>query len=261
MKSVPLMFALAGLLAAGTASAAVVTKKVEYDVDGQKMQSVLVYDDAGAKRPGLVMAPNWMGLGEDQVSKARTIAGKDYVILVADVYGVGNWPKNPDEAGKATEKMYKDRDVLRKRINAALEQLKKQSGAPLDGKNWGAIGFCFGGATALDLARSGADIAGVATFHANLASDDVTMAKNIKGKVLVMNGGDDKFVSPESIQTFQKEMRDANADWQFISYGGAVHCFAEPDEQGRIPGCLYNERAAKRAFAQMHTFFAEVFTK
>ncbi|MDC8015582.1 dienelactone hydrolase family protein [Tahibacter soli] len=260
MKSAAFLFAFAALALAGNAHAAVVTNKIEYDVDGAKMQSVLVYDDAGAKRPGLVMAPNWMGLGEDQVSKAATIAGKDYVILVADVYGVGNWPKNPDEAGKATEKMYKERNVLRKRINAALDQLKKQAGgAPLDGKNWGAIGFCFGGATALDLARSGADVAGVATFHANLASDDVTMAKNIKGKVLVMNGGDDKFVSPESIQTFEKEMRDAKVDWQFINYGGAVHCFAEPDEQGRIPGCLYNERAAKRSFAQMRAFFADVF--
>ena len=261
MKS-SLLCSLAALALAGNAHAAMVTKKIDYEVDGQKLQSVLVYDDAGAKRPGLVMAPNWMGLGEDQASKAKDIAGKDYVILIADVYGVGNWPKSIDEAGKATEKMYKERNVLRKRINAALDQLKKQAGsAPLDGKNWGAIGFCFGGATALDLARSGADVAGVATFHANLASDDVTLAKNIKGKVLVMNGGDDKFVSPESIQTFEKEMRDANVDWQFVNYGGAVHCFAEPDEQGRVPGCLYNERAAKRAFAQMRVFFNDVFSK
>lgn len=261
MKPVSLLFAAFGLVAAGSVSAAMVVKPVEYDVDGKKMRSMLVYDDAGAKRPGLVMAPNWMGLGEDQVSKAKTIAGTDYVILVADVYGVGNWPKNPEEAGKAAEGMYKERNVLRKRINAALDQLKKTAGAPLDGKNWGAIGFCFGGATALDLARSGADVAGVATFHANLASDDVSMAKNIKGKVLVMNGGDDYFVSPESIQTFQKEMRDAKVDWQFVSYGGALHCFAEPDAHGQVKGCEYNERAAKRSFAQMRSFFADVFTK
>lgn len=262
MKLASVILALLGLAAAGNAAAAMVEKPIEYDVDGKKMRSVLVYDDAGAKRPGLVMAPNWMGFGEDQVTKAKTIAGKDYVILIADVYGVGNWPKNPDEAGKASSGMYKERNTLRARINAALDQLKKQTAAaPLDGKNWGAIGFCFGGATALDLARSGADVAAVATFHANLASDDVAMAKNIKGKVLVMNGGDDKFVSPESIQTFEKEMRDANVDWQFINYGGALHCFAEPDAQGQVPGCVYNERAAKRSFAQMHSFFASVFVK
>lgn len=261
MKIATTFCTLLGFALAGDALAAMVEKPVEYDVGGKKMRSVLVYDDAGAKRPGLVMAPNWMGLGEDQVTKAKAIAGKDYVILIADVYGVGNWPKNPDEAGKASSGMYKERKVLRERINAALDQLKKQTSAPLDGKNWGAIGFCFGGATALDLARSGADIAAVATFHANLASDDVTMAKNIKGKVLVMNGGDDNYVSAEQIQTFEKEMRDAKVDWQFINYGGALHCFAEPDAQGQVPGCFYNERAAKRSFAQMRSFFADVFVK
>ena len=156
--------------------------------------------------------------------------------------------------------MYDHRTDLRARINAALDQLKAQAGkAPLDGKHYGAIGFCFGGAVALDLARSGADIAGVATFHANLATDDASMAKNIKAKVLVMNGGDDKFVPDEQITGFQKEMRDANVDWQFLSFGGALHCFAEPDEHGEVKGCEYNERAAKRAFAQMHHFFDDVF--
>ena len=121
--------------------------------------------------------------------------------------------------------------------------------APLDGKHWGAFGFCFGGATTLDLARSGADVQGVVSFHGNLATDDPAMAKNIKAKVLAMNGGDDKFVSDDSIVAFKKEMRDANVDWQFLSYGGAVHCFAIPSAKGEVPGCQYNERAAKRGYA------------
>ena len=256
-----LSLCLLSCLAANAAHAAMVTKNLDYDVGGKKMQSVLVYDDAvKAARPGIVMTPDWLGINADNVALAKQIAGRDYVILVADVYGVDSRPKNPQEAGAATENMYAHRGDLRARINAALAQLKAQgTKAPLDGAHWGAIGFCFGGATTLDLARSGADVQGVVSFHGNLATDDPTLAKNIKAKVLVLHGADDKFESPEQIAGFQQEMRDANVDWQFLSYGGAVHCFAIPSADGKIPGCKYDARTAKRAFAQMKEFFAEVF--
>ena len=256
-----LSLCLLSCLAANAAHAAMVTKNLDYDVGGKKMQSVLVYDDAvKAARPGIVMTPDWLGINADNVALAKQIAGRDYVILVADVYGVDSRPKNPQEAGAATENMYTHRGDLRARINAALAQLKAQgTKAPLDGAHWGAIGFCFGGATTLDLARSGADVQGVVSFHGNLATDDPTLAKNIKAKVLVLHGADDKFESPEQIAGFQQEMRDANVDWQFLSYGGAVHCFAIPSADGKIPGCKYDARTAKRAFAQMKEFFAEVF--
>ena len=244
-----------------SAHAAMVAKDIAYDVDGKKMQSVLVYDDATkTPRPGLVMTPDWLGMNADQVALAKQIAGKDYVILVADVYGVEVRPKNADEATAASGAMYKHRADLRARITAALAQLRAQAGkAPLDGKHWGAIGFCFGGATTLDLARSGADVQGVVSFHGNLATDDPALAKNIKAKVLAMNGGDDKFVPEAQIVAFQKEMRDANVDWQFLSFGGAVHCFAIPTADNSVPGCRYNPKAAKRAFALMHSFFDEAF--
>jgi dienelactone hydrolase len=256
-----LSLCLLSCLAASAAQAAVVTKNLDYEVGGKKMQSVLVYDDSvQSARPGIVMTPDWLGINADNIALAKQIAGRDYVILVADVYGVDTRPKNADEAGAATEIMYAHRSELRARINAALAQLKAQGAkAPLDGKHWGAIGFCFGGATTLDLARSGADVQGVVSFHGNLSTDDASMAKNIKSKVLVLHGGDDKFESPEQIAGFQKEMRDANVDWQFLSYGGAVHCFAIPSADGKIPGCKYDARTAKRAFAQMHQFFSETF--
>jgi dienelactone hydrolase len=259
---------LTRLVAMATASlfalplqAAMVSRPIDYAVGGKKMQSVLVYDD-GVKtpRPGIVMTPDWMGMNDNQIALAKQIAGRDYVILVADVYGIDVRPKNADEAGAASDSMYKHRSDLRARIGSALEQLKAQAGkAPLDGRHWGAIGFCFGGATTLDLARSGAQVGGVVTFHANLTTDDPALAKNIKAKVLVLHGADDKFESPEQVAGFQKEMRDANVDWQFLIFGGAVHCFAIPTADGSVPGCLYNERAAKRGFAQMHAFFDEVF--
>jgi dienelactone hydrolase len=253
----PVLF---GLFAASL-HAEMVAKPVAYEVGGKKMQSVLVYDAAvQTPRPGLVMAPDWMGMNDAQVALAKQIAGKDYVILVADVYGVDVRPKTAAEAGAASNAMYAHRADLRARIGAALEQLKAQAGkAPLDGRNWGAIGFCFGGATALDLARGGADIAGVAVFHANLASGAPALADRIQAKVLAMHGADDTFESPEQIAGFQKEMRDAHADWQFVVYGGAVHCFAIPTADGSVPGCKYDPPVAKRAFAQMHRFFDEVF--
>jgi len=251
---------IALLIGAGAAQAAMVTKNVEYDVGGKKMQSVLVYDDASkSARPGLVMTPDWLGMNDNQIALAKQIAGKDYVILVADVYGAAVRPKNADEAGAAAKDMYAHRADLRARINAALDQLKAQKGAPLDGKHWGAFGFCFGGATTLDLARSGADLQGVVSFHGNLAAGDGMPKDNIKAKVLALNGGDDKFVSQESIVAFQNEMREAGADWQFVSFGGALHCFAIPSAKGDVTGCKYDERTSKRAFVMMHNFLDEAF--
>lgn len=254
------IFALIFLCAAPS-RAAMVSREVSYQVGGKQMQSALVYDDASkTPRPGLVMAPDWLGMNDNQIALAKQIAGKDYVILVADVYGIDMRPKSPDEAGKATKTMYDHRADLRARIDAALDALKHEVGkAPLDGKHWGGFGFCFGGATILDLARSGADVAGVVSFHGNLGTDDPSLAKNIKGKVLALHGADDTFESPEQIAGFQKEMRDANVDWQFHAFSGAVHCFAIPSADGSVPGCKYNERAARRGLAQMHMFFDEIF--
>lgn len=235
------------------------TQTLRYHVDKVEIESVLVYDDStSAKRPALVMVPNWMGVNAAQIEKAKAIAGKDYVILVADVYGTGTRPKNSDEAGKAAMAMYADLGALRARVNAALDQLASAKDAPIDGGRLGAIGFCFGGATALELARSGADIAGVVSFHGNLATEQPAKAGEVKARVLALNGADDSYVPAEQIEGFTKEMQGAGIDWQFVNLGGAVHCFAEPD-QNNGPGCVYNERAAKRAYRMMNDFFAEAF--
>ncbi|MBX3701207.1 MAG: dienelactone hydrolase family protein [Dokdonella sp.] len=253
------LLALAMVLAA-PAEAAMVTRPIDYEVGGTKMQSVLVYDAAvQTPRPGLVMAPDWLGLSADNIALARQIAGRDYVILVADVYGAALRPQDAAAASAAVKPLYADRGVLRARINAALAQLKAQQGkAPLDGRHWGAFGFCFGGTGVLDLARSGADVAGVVSFHGNL-SGDASFKDAIKARVLVLHGADDGFEPPAQIAAFQDEMRAARADWQFVSYGGAVHCFAIPTATGATPGCKYDERTARRAYAQMRAFFTEAF--
>ena len=256
--------ALAVATAAGFASivsAAPTDRPVSWTVDGTTFDGVVVYDDAtAAPRPGLLMVPNWYGVTDAAVEKAKTIAGDDYVILLVDMYGRGVRPANPDEAGKAAGAVYADRAGMRERINAALATLRGLEGAPLAKDDIGAIGFCFGGATVLELARSGADVAGVASFHGALNTSAPAAAGAIRTSVLVMNGADDTFVSAGEIDAFEKEMRESGADWQFINYGGAVHCFAEPDEDGSvIPGCKFHEPSYRRSMAKMRAFFEERF--
>jgi dienelactone hydrolase len=158
------------LLCATQAFAAMQAKPVEWKLDKQSFSGVLVYDDASAaRRPGLVMVPDWKGVTDNAIAKARHVAGSDYVVLVADMYGKDVRPKNDEEAMAQVKQLYGDRALLRARINKALDVLKAQAGAaPLDVGKLGALGYCFGGATVLELARGGADIAAVVTFHGGL---------------------------------------------------------------------------------------------
>jgi len=177
------------------------------------------------------------------------VAGKDYVILLTDMYGAKVRPTNDDEAKAAIKPLYGDRVLMRKRANMALDQLKAQAKtAPIDLTRLAAIGFCFGGTAVLDLARSGADIAAVVSFHGGLQTDDTSLAKNIKARVLVMNGADDKGTMPDA-DKFMDEMRGSKADWQFVVLGNAVHCFTETDQHSA--GCAYDERAAQRSYRMM----------
>jgi dienelactone hydrolase len=256
-----LRFVLAAVLAACTmpAFAAMQAKPVEWKVGDDSFSGVLVYDDANAiKRPGLVMVPDWMGVTDGAIAKAKHIAGNDYVVLVADVYGKDVRPKDSDEAMAQVKKMYADRKALRVRANKALEVLKAQaSSAPLDAAKLGAIGYCFGGATVLELARSGADIAGVVTFHGGLDTSMPAEKGVVKASLLVLNGADDKGTASD-IAAFEKEMDAAGADWQFVNFSGTVHCFALPDANSP-PGCVYNPLSTQRAERMMHGFFAERF--
>jgi dienelactone hydrolase len=204
------------------------------------------------------MVPDWKGVSDNAVAKAKHVAGGDYVVLVADVYGKGVRPKNDDEAKAQVKALYADRNVLRARVAKALEVLKAQAGkAPLDAALIGALGYCFGGAGVLELARSGADLAGVVTFHGGLATSMPAQKGAVKASLLVLNGADDKGTAGD-IPAFEKEMNEAGADWQFVNFSGAVHCFALP-EANNPPGCVYNERATRRGERMMRDFFDERF--
>ena len=255
------LFAVLLSLFATTAHAGPRADKISWKEGGKDFDGYLVWDDASkAARPGLVMVPNWYGVNDSAIAKAKTLAGRDYVILLADVYGRGLRPKNPDEAGKASGGAMADPAALRARAATALATLRGAAGkAPVDPKRIGAIGFCFGGLVALELARSGADLDGVATFHANLSTKQPAKKGVLKSPVLVMNGAEDTFVPAAQIAAFKAEMRAANADWQFVDFGGAVHCFAEPDEHNTVPGCNFNPSAYRRSVRMMRGFFIERF--
>ena len=258
LRSVILLAAL--IFATRPAMAAWHTQSVEWELDGETFSGVLVYDKStDAARPGIVMVPNWMGVNEAAVERAREIAGSRYVVLVADVYGKNVRPADTREASAQAGRMYADRSVLRARAAKALEVLRANAdAAPLSGDRPGAVGFCFGGTTVLELARSGAELAGVVSLHGGLKTDLPASAKPA-ASILVLNGAADTYVAPEEIAAFQQEMDKAQADWQFVNYAGAVHCFAEANAASP-PGCVYHPLAAKRAFAAMHGFFDEVFS-
>jgi dienelactone hydrolase len=258
MKKSLLPLALAGLV--GAAEAAVVVKPVPYEIDGEAFEGMLIYDDAvTTPRPGLLMVPSWLGVTEDSAKKAARAAGDKYVVFMADMYGKAIRPSNAQEAGAAAGAVRGDRQLMRKRAQAAVEVLKAQTAqVALDVSKLGAIGFCFGGGAVLELARSGADLKGFVSFHGNLDTPNPNDAQNIKAPVLVLHGADDPSVPPEQVEGFIAEMKGAKADWQLVSYGGAVHSFSNP--QANVPGRNeYHPVVAARAFKAMDQLFDEVF--
>ncbi len=241
--------------------AATQSRAVEWKSGAQTFSGFIVYDDASTeKRPGLLMVPDWMGVTEDALAKAKQIAGDDYVVLVVDMYGKGVRPENAEQAQAEVKKLYGDRDAMRARMNASLEALRHEAAsAPLDVARIAAFGYCFGGSSVLELARSGADVDGVITFHGGLDTSAPAKAGVVKAPILVLNGAEDRGTAPH-IAAFEKEMNDAGADWQFVNFSGAVHCFAL-ENANRPPGCVYNARAAKRAYRMMDDFLDEVFAE
>lgn len=256
MKKSLIPLALVGLV--GLAEAAVVEKAVPYEIDGKAFEGMLIYDNAvTSPRPGLLMVPDWLGVTEDSAKMAARAAGDKYVVFVADMYGKGVRPSNPDEAKAAADAVKADRPMMRKRAQAAVEVLKAQTSQVDTSRLW-AIGFCFGGGSVLELARSGAPLKGFVSFHGSLDTPNPADAQNIKAPVLVLHGANDPSVTPAQVDGFLAEMKAAKIDWQLVSYGGAVHSFTNP--LANVPGRnQYHPTVATRAFKAMNDLFDEVF--
>ncbi|MBI5496818.1 MAG: dienelactone hydrolase family protein [Deltaproteobacteria bacterium] len=247
-------------ITASTALAAVKTEKVEYkDAAGAVLEGVIAYDDAvSGRRPGVVVVHDWMGISETTEMRVRELALLGYVAFAADIYGKGARPKDGKEARALAGKFKGDRKLLRGRAQAALEALTKDP--HVDASKLAAIGFCFGGTTALELAKSGAPLKGTVSFHGGLDAVTPGESRNIKGKVLVLHGADDPHVAAADIAAFRKDLDDAKVDWTMVQYSGTVHSFTVPTAgSDTSKGSAYNERSSRRAFAAMKAFFDEIF--
>jgi dienelactone hydrolase len=243
----------------GLVRAAIVTQTVEYADGSTPLEGYLAYDNSfTGRRPGVLVVHEWTGPGEYIKKRAEELAALGYVALAVDMYGRGVRPRNADEAATEAAIYRRDRQLMRRRILAGLDFLKNND--IVDTTRIAAIGYCFGGGVVLELARSGAAVVGVVSFHGNLDTPNPADADNIKGKVLVLHGADDPHVPPEQVAAFEKEMREAKVDWQLIIYGGAVHGFTNP-ASGNDPskGVAYNAAADRRSWEAMRQFFRELF--
>lgn len=247
------------LLAAANLEAAVKTEVIEYKHGDVVLEGCLAYDDASdAKRPGVLVCHEWKGHGEYVRRRARMLAEMGYVAFALDMYGKGVVAKSHEEAAKLSGAHLGDRKFMRERARAGLSVL---TGHRLcDVKRVAAIGYCFGGTTVLELARSGADLVAVVSFHGMVGTPHPEDAKNIKARVLVCHGAEDGFIPEKDIAAFHKEMKDAGVDYQFISYGGAVHSFTVQEAgDDKAKGAAYNEKADRRSWQAMKDLFAEAF--
>jgi dienelactone hydrolase len=249
---------LAVTLLTSTARAEVTTRVVEYRAGDAPLEGMVVRDSAGpAQKPGVLVVHDWMGVGPFAQGRAEALARLGYVAFVVDVYGKGVRPSNAAEAAAQAGKFKSDRPLLRARMAAALAELRKQPGVLTH--RVAAIGYCFGGTAALELARAGADVAGVVSFHGGLDSPTPADARAIKAKVLVLHGADDPFVPPAQVQAFEEEMRGGGVDWTLVKYSGAVHAFAVPGAgNDNSRGAAYNATADRRSWQAMRDFFDEV---
>lgn len=256
----PRLVALAALLTAalpGLARAEIVGEVVEYTADGVTFEGYRAYDNAVKDaRPGVLVIHQWTGLSDYEKRRAKQLAGLGYTVFALDVYGKGVRPQ-PPAAGAESGKYKNDRALLRKRLAAGLEVLTKDPRT--DAKRVAALGYCFGGMGALELARSGADVRGVISFHGALSSPAPADAKNIKGEVLALHGADDPYVPAAEVEAFKKEMSDAATVYSFIAYPGAVHAFTQIEAgNDNSKGAAYNAEADKKSWDSASQFLARV---
>lgn len=235
------------------------TETLIYREGDQDLEGTLVYDDrSAAKRPGVLVAHAWGGANEFTTAKAGALAGLGYVGFALDVYGVGRRGSNPDENMALMQPFLDDRRLLRRRMAAALAALRGH--ALVDTERVAAIGFCFGGLCVLDLARSGADVRGVVSFHGLLAGAEGLKTEPIQAKVLALHGHEDPLVSDAELQAFSGEMTSAGADWQLHQYGSTMHAFTNPEAADPEAGMQYNPVAERRSWDSMENFLQEVLT-
>jgi len=233
-------------------------RKQVFEFNGRSYEGTFAVPRPGpAEVPAVIIVPDWMGPSRYFDSIAEDLAEMGYLAYVADVYGVDVRPKNPEEAARAASALRDgDRTELRNRMEPALAQVLAEP--RVDDSRVAAMGYCFGGSAALELARSGADIAACVTFHGGLGGGEPGSAARIKAKVLILHGSEDPLAPWEELTALVKEMDAADVDFHVVAYGGAHHSFTQP--QAQVPGTAeYDPVAAARSWEHLKLFLDEVF--
>lgn len=244
------LVAFSALAAIG--STAIVTKKIEYKQGDTVLEGFLAYDDSkSGPRPGVMIIHDWNGLDGYEETRARMLAELGYVAFAADIYGKNSRPKTQQENGQQAGKYRSDPPLFRARLQAGLDELKKQS--QCDAKKTAAIGYCFGGGGVLELARGGADVSGVVSFHGSYGTATPAQVGGVKAKVMVVHAAQDPSTNREGFDKFLDEMRDAKVDYQMVLFNLNVHPFTV------IGGPSYNADADRRSWIAMKNFFQEIF--
>lgn len=237
---------------------AIVSNTIGY-LDGDVLlEAYFAFDDAVTeRRPAVLISHAWGGRDDFVAEKANKLAELGYVGFALDMYGKGVLGNSPEQNSKLMQPFMADRGLLQKRIKAALYAVRLLPW--VDDSKIAAMGFCFGGLCVLDLARAGADLKGVVSFHGLLGAPDNLEANSIKAKVLALHGHDDPMGPVEQVLAFEQEMTKAGADWQLHTYGHTMHAFTNPKANDPALGTVYQVNADKRSWLAMKNFLAEVF--
>ena len=237
---------------------AIQTRLIEYKDGDVLLEGYLAWDDTNSdQRPGVLIAHAWSGRSEFEEGKAESLAELDYVGFALDLYGKSVRGSNAEENSALMQPLLDDRATLQRRMKLALEQIRKQD--VVDPSRVAAMGFCFGGLSVLDLARTGADVAGVASFHGLFNAPGNTGGNNISAKVLVMHGWDDPMGTPDQVVSLAEELNTMGADWQIHGYGNTMHAFTNPAANDPEFGTVYNAQADRRSWQSLQLFLAEIF--
>jgi dienelactone hydrolase len=262
MRTVRMLAVAIAWIGVGTAaSAAVRTQQVEYRQGDTALQGFLAWDGAAkGKRPGVLVVHEWWGHNEHARNQARRLAGAGYVAFALDLYGAGKVATHPGDAEVFMKESTKDPAVLTARFNAARDRLERNP--RVDPARIAAIGYCFGGAVVLGMARAGADLAAVVSFHGALATATPAEPGKVKARVLVLTGAEDPMIPPEQVAAFDEEMRAAGARFEVVSYPGARHSFTNPDaHRAGMEALAYNKEADEKSWAKMLELLGEVFPR
>jgi len=237
---------------------AIQTRSIEYKDGDVLLEGYLAWDDTnGDQRPGVLISHAWAGRSEFEEGKAVSLAELGYAGFAMDLYGKGVRGTNAEENGALMQPLLDDRATLQRRMKLALEQVRKLE--VVDPSRVAAMGFCFGGLSVLDLARTGADLAGVASFHGLFNAPGNTGGNRISAKVLVMHGWDDPMATPDQVLSLADELNEMGADWQIHGYGNTMHAFTNPAANDPGFGTVYNAQADRRSWQSLQLFLAEIF--